>query len=450
MENLKYIVFVVLFVSLVPTAAIAVNRFPRLSWFALFAAIFFTANMLDINFVSRETYRGTSRGFEIGMVDIATLVLMSFAISNRPKYKYYPFPAGTLIFLTYFICCALSLTNCEEKLYGFFELFKMLRVYVFFWVLNNIAVSKDIIKRIIYFTSVVSLYVFLFVLRDKYMFGIYQNKGPFPHQNSFVMYLVILLSLHFSMWMGSQSAKEIIYWCIVVGGELFCIVATLSRGGIAVTALAMLIVILFHLSWKLNFKKFAVIAILCVLGIIGLLKALDSIITRFLTAPEESANTRIVLAQAAVKMADDKNLGIGLNNFSLKMATKYPYSSHINVKINREDGTEEAGGIVETVYLLIAAECGWHTLGVYFMFLLTFYMRNIVNVFRTKDVLLKTVSIGIMAGLTAIYAESALEWVLRQTNNFYQLMLIFALINSISRIRKNGGDLINPQVVAEV
>ena len=320
----------------------------------------------------------------------------------------------------------------------------MVRIYIFFWTMNNIIVSPKVIKRIVYFFSFVSLYITWIVIIDKYIYGYYQNRGPFPHQNSLVMYLLPLVNIHFSCWMSSKTFKEMLYWCLVVSCQLFCIVSTLSRAGIALAALSLTIVLLFHLSWRMSFKKFAVVCMLVLIGMAGLTKSLDTIITRFQTAPEESANTRVRLAEAAVKMADDKNLGVGLNNFSLKMSTKYHYSSHIDVK-TLEDGVEEAGGIVETVYLLVAAECGWHTLGVYFFFLLMFFMFNIINIFRTKDIYLKTVCIGLMAGLAAIYIESTLEWVLKQSNNFYQLMILFAMINAITRIRQNDGQsLVEP------
>ena len=41
MVELKYVVFMIMFVTLVPTAAIAIIRFPKFSWLALFTAIFF-------------------------------------------------------------------------------------------------------------------------------------------------------------------------------------------------------------------------------------------------------------------------------------------------------------------------------------------------------------------------------------------------------------------------
>ena len=444
MVEAKYVIFVLMFITMVPAGTVAIIRFPKLSWWALFVIILFTANRLDINFVSREFYRGTSRGFEVGMVDIVTLALLAYALTKKGMYKFNPLPRGSLVYFAYFLCSAISIVNAEESLYSYFELFKMVRIYIFFWTMNNIIVSPKVIKRIVYFFSFVSLYITWIVIIDKYIYGYYQNRGPFPHQNSLVMYLLPLVNIHFSCWMSSKTFKEMLYWCLVVSCQLFCIVSTLSRAGIALAALSLTIVLLFHLSWRMSFKKFAVVCMLVLIGMAGLTKSLDTIITRFQTAPEESANTRVRLAEAAVKMADDKNLGVGLNNFSLKMSTKYHYSSHIDVK-TLEDGVEEAGGIVETVYLLVAAECGWHTLGVYFFFLLMFFMFNIINIFRTKDIYLKTVCIGLMAGLAAIYIESTLEWVLKQSNNFYQLMILFAMINAITRIRQNDGQsLVEP------
>ncbi len=39
-----------------------------------------------------------------------------------------------------------------------------------------------------------------------------------------------------------------------------------------------------------------------------------------------------------------------------------------------------------------------------------------------------------MGGLLAIYLESTLEWVLKQTNNYYQLMMVFALIAVMKKL----------------
>ena len=61
-----------------------------------------------------------------------------------------------------------------------------------------------------------------------------------------------------------------------------------------------------------------------------------------------------------------------------------------------------------------------------------------MNIFKANDMRLKVISMGLWGSLTAIYVQSTLEWVLRQTNNLYQLMFVFAVINCVDRINRKG------------
>jgi hypothetical protein len=165
-----------------------------------------------------------------------------------------------------------------------------------------------------------------------------------------------------------------------------------------------------------------------IIGAAVLAKAMDSIMERFETAPEESTEVRVLLAQAAVNMANDKILGVGLNNFGVKINPPYKYGSHIE---HKEEDVKN--GLVETVYLMVAAETGWHNLFIFIVWLLTMYYFNAKNFFKYRKTELVFVPVGLIGGLTAIYAESTLEWVLKQTHNFFQLMLIFAVIGVMYR-----------------
>jgi hypothetical protein len=199
-------------------------------------------------------------------------------------------------------------------------------------------------------------------------------------------------------------------------------------------ALSCTIIILLSFGAGFTQKKIVVTVILFVLSLAIMFKAWDSISERFKTAPAESANTRVNLAIAAMKMVKDKPLGIGLNNLGIKINPPWQYSNHIEM-INPDD-EEEKNGLVETVYLMIAAECGWHTLGVYFIFLFYFYFLNLRNYFVYKKSEYQFVTIALLGGLLGIYLESGLEWVLKQTNNFYQLMLVFALISIMYKLER--------------
>jgi hypothetical protein len=45
--------------------------------------------------------------------------------------------------------------------------------------------------------------------------------------------------------------------------------------------------------------------------------------------------------------------------------------------------------------------------------------------------------IGLFAGLIATFGQSTLEWVLKQKTNFYELVLIFAIIAAMTQIYEN-------------
>jgi len=129
-------------------------------------------------------------------------------------------------------------------------------------------------------------------------------------------------------------------------------------------------------------------------------------------------------------MANDRYLGIGLNNFGLKINPPYTYGDHIK----RTDWNEKEG-LVETIYLMIAAETGWLNLLVFLSFISMFYLRNFINYITYKGNDYRFFAIGLAGGLTGIYIESTLEWVLKQTNNFYQLLIVFAVIGVMSKKR---------------
>lgn len=430
MAFVKYIVFFLFLACGVPVASILAKRNKYVRYTILFTMVYFTSYMVDINFVSREGYRGTSRGFEYGLVDMTILVGITLVLNDKKKYPVRKWPPGSTLYLMYWIFSAMSIVNAEVVLYSAFELFKMIRVYTFLWVIYNLVNEPEDLARFVRFISVIVIMIFFTVLKQKYLMGIFQCMGPFPHQNSLVMYLVIFMTLIFSYLLSAQSTSSMFYWLFVFGAGMLCIVSTLSRAGMAVTSFSVLIVLVTHVSWKLNGRKIAIMFMMA-LGAAGvILKSMDSIKERFENAPEESANTRVVLAIAACNMADDKILGVGLNHFGMKVNPPWRYGEHIEMP-EGEDAV-----LVETIYLMIASETGWHNLAIFLIMLIFFYIMNIVNIFKSKNAILKTVSIGFLGGLTGVYLESALEWVLKQTCNSYQLMFVFGAIGAIYKINK--------------
>jgi hypothetical protein len=426
-SELKYLIFFTVLIIGVPFNYILARKFVQYEKFLWFLLLFFTANMIDINFVSMETYRGTAKGFEIGMVDIVVYSMLAIIIGRRDEYPL-KVPPGTFLYSLYFFFSLLSIINSDVMVYSFFEIWKMIRMYIFFFVVYNMIRKFEEFDDIMIIVSLITIFITYTVLKQKYLLGIFQTYGPFPHQNSLVMYMIIFGSLLLGYLLNNEKVK-LYYWLGVFGAAAIDIISTLSRGGMALFALSISIIFLFSYVNKMSLRKLGITLLFIILGSGVLYKASDTILERVSTAPEESLDVRIVLAKAAQNMANDKIFGVGLNNFGLKINPPYPYGNHIP----RKDDYEK-GGLVETIYLMIAAETGWHNLVVFVSLLLYFYFKNIRNYFRMKKHKYRFIPIALIGALTAIYIQSTLEWVLKQTNNFYQLMFILAIIGVVSRL----------------
>jgi hypothetical protein len=271
-------------------------------------------------------------------------------------------------------------------------------------------------------------------MKQKYFQGRFQSFGPFPHQNSLVMYSIILGSLLFAYLMNKKDITHLkfSFWVLMFAMVTVNIIATLSRAGLVLYAMSIIAVLQLSFFSGLTGKKILVTMVLIIVSMAMLAKAWNSIHERFSTAPAKSAEVRKDLASAALKMANDKFLGIGLNNFGIKINPPWQYGSHI--EMHDPDDEDEQNGLVETVYLMIAAEAGWHTLAVFLLFIFYYYFLNIKNYLSYRGSDYQYFAIGMAGGLLAIYLESTLEWVLKQTNNYYQLMLVFALIAVMKKL----------------
>src|SRR5437868_5214916 len=82
----------------------------------------------DINFVSRDFYRGTTRGFEFSLVDILSISLLASAIlAPRREQSRGFWPASLGFMLLFFFYACFNVAMAEPKIFGLFELSKIVR-----------------------------------------------------------------------------------------------------------------------------------------------------------------------------------------------------------------------------------------------------------------------------------------------------------------------------------
>lgn len=439
---MKYLVFALVALVGVPLGTLLLQRWPRLQQGLISVLVFLTVNNQDINFVSREWYRGTSRGFSVSLLDLLALSGLLLIWQQRKNLRVEVLPAGSVLFALYFAGSALSLINAADVTFGAMELLKMLRMYLVFWVVYHLIRTPAQLRWFLASVSWTLLYVFITMLKQKYLEGLWQARATFPHQNSLVLYVNLYNCLFFSLVLNAgklpwrESLQKLSLWAIGV----MCTIFTFSRGGLIFLILGLAFVFASSFTPRQISGRKILILVLCLIAAAGVgVKAANTIVERFETAPEESMDVRKVLAIAALRMVEDKPLGVGINNWGIKINPPYPYGDHIpRADEHNQDpeAEEEKGGLVETVYLMIAAECGWHTLLFYLLWLLSFLGRSLRLAITAHDPWVRAFALGLSAGLLSIYLQSAFEWVLKQPNNFYQLVMVFALILSLERLEK--------------
>src|SRR2546429_4970516 len=103
-----------------------------LGFFLMVSAAVIT-DRLDVNFVSRYWYRGTTRGVEISFVDILAVGILigSLLVPWAGRKRFY-WPASLGFMLLFFLYAIFSVACSEPRIYGALELSKMLRGFLFF------------------------------------------------------------------------------------------------------------------------------------------------------------------------------------------------------------------------------------------------------------------------------------------------------------------------------
>lgn len=446
MEYLKYIIFFSGAIVGVPSVLVFLLFFPKRAGWVFGTMLWSTClgSRIAINFFSHETYRGTSRGMEVSLADLFALSMLIFMYMSK-RYRVSLWPKGVLWYLLYFIAAVLSMVNAESRLFSFLELWKMLKMWLMFIVVYNYVLNTRDIEPMMIAFGIVAIHSFVLILWQKYILHIYQPDGLFPHQNSMSMYMGMIGTIFFLRWIhgtGSRLSRWfnlLSFICASAGAIL-----SFSRGAIMCYPISCILALAISLIHGWNYKQMLKILTLCSVCILAVGYLVPSIFLRFLYAPKSSGQTRVNFAIAAVNMANDKTLGVGINNWGIKINPPYTYAKHREEMRMRPDFKD---GLVETIYLMVAAECGWWALGVLLIWFISYYVlcvRNLVYCFRTEWFSLLA---GIICGLTMVYMQSTLEWVLKQSVNFYQLMTLYAVTAAVYKMSKKKKEKRKPRAM---
>jgi hypothetical protein len=392
--------------------------------------IFFAASVYDIsiNVISYEWYRGSSRGIEIVIADLISIALLAHVLLNRPKsFRRKWLTWEGWCFFVYAFAVLVSLFFAVMPVYALFGFWKVVRGFIVFFVFSQLIDRKERVQDLLTIFCIMILFQLPFVLQQKYLLGIYRATGTLPHMNSLAMLMnFLMMPLLASVLLGSGKLKK--WYLVAIAGAAFNVLATASRGALVSMGAGMALCFAFIRPKHLDEKRMVLLLCMFLAAVTGGIRASDTIIDRFLTAPKESAEVRDSFNISAAMMGKDFLFGVGLNNFSHMIGN----SEYGDTGLDLSGGGRD-DGVAHHIYWLTIAELGYPGFVAFLAMIVGVQWACFRLAWRSRESLFKVFAVGCFAALCTLHSQGFLEWILRQTNVWF---MFCALAGSLAAVRR--------------
>ena len=440
----------------VTTTILCMSRRARGVAFFLLAGCLVLATRLDVNFLSHEWYRGTTRGIEVSFVDLLSFgIVFSSIFFPLPGNRRFYWPASLGFILMYLLYAGFSIGISEPKIFGLFEWSKMFRALMCFLAGALYVRSEREVRILILALACAVIYESVDAFYQRYGQGIYRVTGSLDHPNSLSIYLLMTAPIMVAAFNSSLPLWQRLICLVAICTAGIGVVLTASRAAIPAFGIVMLGATFACISWKITLRKIA-ITVLIGLAVGGvLIKSWDIVIARYEEASpddeykDKKKDNRGRYLRLAAAIIEDKFMGVGLNNWSYWVSKKYARKIGINEYEDYDDIPESLlNSTVEfdwaSKYAAPAHNLGAITageLGIPGLILFTllgirwFMMAGSFLFSRVPDPL-RRIPVGIFFGLCGVFLQSLTEWVFRQTQVMLSVYLLMGVLASMYYSRK--------------
>lgn len=363
----------------------------------------------SIHLITYEGYRGTEDGVIVYLTDVICMsLIVALVLKFGSQLRWVPYNAWSLLCL--FLLACVSSLQAPNPTFACLALFTFVKAYAIYWcVYNCLSLGTPPIFVWYGLVSVGGL-LSLITAKQHFITHALRVSGLFPHPNTLPSYSFLFLPL-LVLWAlcgpGLSNLQRPLTLCIACGLS-FGIVETLSRAGIVLLGLLLLVSIALALVRAPSPYVRKLCGVLLVVMAAGGLILSAQILHRFINAPQASGEARDEFNIAALRMADDYPVGVGPNNYSYALSNIARYRRSLVVL-----QYETEAGVCHNIYLLTAAEFGWGGLVLLSIVLFRFLWRAAAAAARTRK--FEGVALhAICIGWFCVLANGSLEWVLRQ------------------------------------
>jgi len=447
----QYIIALVLIVFATGVGLVVTTLSQRardVGFFAMVTGAVLT-NRMDVNFFSQEWYRGTTRGVEVTAIDVIALCLIVASVL-LPRYPEKPrlYWPGALFFMGLYAAYGLfSVLTSYPKMFGAFELTKIVRGIMFFLAAALFVRTR---RELILLVSAVCCTVSLqgaMALKQRYVEGIYRVGGSVEDPNSLSMYICLVSPI-----LVAAASADLPSWL-----KRFCWISflpaalasllTISRAGIPIFGMVMLGTTVFCVSWKPTFKKTAVALVISMLSGVALFKAGDMLMERYGQASlaeeylDDQNEGRGVYLRWARAIIEDHPSGVGLGNWSFWVSKVYGpeagfrYLSYDDPTISPKEIQLSNAVYAAPAHNLAALTVGELGVPGLILFMLIwarlFWMGASFLWTRRSDDPMRRIGIGLFFCMWGIFLQSLTEWVFRQTPIFLSFHILAGTLASL-------------------
>ena len=225
---------------------------------------------LDINYVSREWYRGTSRGFEISILDILSLsLLVSSILAPRRGETRGFWPPSFGFMLLFFVYACFNVAISEPHLFSLFELFRMFRGLILVAGVAFYVRSERELRLFILGLALVVCYEGLLALKQRYIEGLHRVPGTVIESNSLSVLLCTTAPVMVAA-LTSNFPRKLKFLCAcAIPLAMVAEIMTISRAGVTIMGLVLFLTTITTVRIRVT-PKTIIATLLIILGVTGL------------------------------------------------------------------------------------------------------------------------------------------------------------------------------------
>jgi len=412
----------------------------------------------DVNFVSRDFYRGTTRGFEFSLVDILSISLLFSAllVPRRGQSRgFWPASFGLMILMFLYACFNVAIA--DPKLFGLFELMKMVRGITIFLAVAFFVRDERGLRLFLCALCLVVAYEGYLALKQRYLWGMHRVPGTVDDSNSLSVFFCMTAPVCVAVLTSNLPKYLKALAAVAIPLATVGMILTISRAGVVILGIVLLGATLATMSWKFTARKVA-ITMVVLIGVAGVTaKSWKTLQARFASSSlddeygKKKNMGRGYYIKVAKAIAEDRTFGVGLNNWSYWVSQKYglklgyrfvPYKgtdkepSTIVPENSNVDAAQAAPA--HCLLALMLGELGYPGLILFVLLWLRWFQIGISFLFSHTPDPMRRIGVGIFFAMCGIFLQSLTEWVFRQSPIYYVFHILLGVLVSLYYIKKQA------------